>query len=192
MTDASSAYLLVNATIQNTKHIVQYVNGEIDEKQLVESIAESSAYLVSAYIGKCIGQTVGDFLIPGIGGFIGQYIGEMITTAICTEIISTIKASKAFEKENERMSSLYKRAEREIRASQERLKMLAERENQELISTIQCGFDEIKTGIQTDSYDLIKKGFAIIGSKFGFVEEDFSKDFVTRQTLFSEETIVFE
>ena len=194
LADTSSAYLLVNATVQTSKHMITYINGEIDGKQMAENIAESSVYLVSAYIGKSIGGTIGTFLAggPGLGTYIGQYIGEMITTAICTEVISTIKLEREFNKQNAKIVSLYKNAEREIRQSQARLTELVQRENNELIVAIQSGFDDIKLGIETNSYETIKKGLSVIGSKFGFNEEDFAKDLITRENLFSNETVIFD
>ena len=186
----SPAYLLVNTTLQYSKQMIAYINGDINETQLAENILESSAYLVAAYAGKCIGEIIGDAILPGIGGFIGQYVGEMITTAVCVEVMSTIKFSKEFDKQNSKIISLYRSAEAEIRASQERLKYIIQRENIELLNTINRGFDEIALGIQNDSHDQIFRGLFIIGEKFGLSEDDFTDGIVTRDNLFDNENVV--
>ena len=192
LSDTSYGDLVVNSITQTSKLVFAYVNEEIDEHQLIENIAESQAYLLSAYIGKCFGRMVGDMLIPGVGGFIGQYIGETITTAICTEVISTIKSEKEFNIHNNKTISLYKRAEISIRESQIRLTELVQKENNELIYVIQSGFDDIKLGIETSSYEKIKNGLLKIGEKFGLAEEDFSSGVITRDNLFSSETVIFD
>lgn len=184
--ERSDASLLVNATVQISKKVLSYVNGEIDEKQLLNDVTETIVCSAAAHIGKIIG----DAIIPGIGGFVGQYIGEMITTAVCVEVMSTIKFSKEFDKQNSKIISLYRSAEAEIRASQERLKYIIQRENIELLNTINRGFDEIALGIQNDSHDQIFRGLFIIGEKFRLTEDDFTNGFVTQDNLFDDQNIV--
>ena len=176
--NVGDAALLVNGTVQISKQVISYVNGNIDEQQLLNNIAETTVQLAAAQVGRIIGSQL--IPIP----IVGPYIGEMITTAICSEIISTIKATKEFEKQNQKYISLYHRAEREIRASNERLTSIIETENDELRAIIQEGFQNIYNGINDNSYDLITKGLEIIGSKFGISEEELKKDNVTRENLF--------
>ena len=176
--ELGDAALLVNGTIQISKQVFSYVNGEIDERQLLNNVAESTAYLAAAYVGRIIGSQL--IPIP----IVGSYIGEMITTAICSEVISTIKTTKEFEKKNKKYISLYHRAEREIKASNERLKSIIEAENEELKIIIREGFESIYNGINDNSYDLMIKGLGAIGSKFGISEEELKKDRVTRENIF--------
>lgn len=172
------AALLVNGMIQISKQVFAYVNGNIDEQQLLNNIAETTVHLAAAYVGRIIGSQL--IPIP----IVGSYIGEMITTAICSEVISTIKDTKEFEKQNQKYISLYRRAEQEIRLSNERLTAIIESENNELKRILQDGFTEIHNGINENSYDLIMNGLAKIGSKFGMKDEDFKKNLVTRENLF--------
>ena len=173
-----AAILLVNGTVQISKQILYYANGKIDEKQLLSNVAETTVNVAVAYVGKIIGRNI--IPIP----FVGSYIGEMITTAICSEIITTIKSTKEFEKQNKKYISLYHRAEREIRASNERLTSIIESENNELKAIIQEGFNDIYNGMQENSYDMIIKGLGVIGLKFGIDEEELKKDCVTRENIF--------
>lgn len=175
----SDASLLVNGTIQISKEIISYVNSNIDEEELIEHITEDIAYLVAAQIGKCIGEVL--IPIP----LVGSYVGEMITTAICAETISTIKFSKEFEKKNSKMISLYKNAEQQIRESQARLEDIIQKENNELLKSIEIGFEDILEGIRNNSMEQIDKGLLIIGEKFGLSEKDLSKDLVTKDNLFT-------
>lgn len=172
------AALLVNGTIQISKQVFSYVNGEIDEQQLLNNVAETTVHLAAAYVGRMIGAQ----LIPI--SYVGPYIGEMITTAICSEVISTIKDTKEFKKQNQKYISLYREAEQEIRLSNERLTAIIESENNELKKILQDGFTEIHDGINDNSYDLIMNGLAKIGSKFGMNDEDFKKNLVTKENLF--------
>ena len=169
----------MNGTIQISKEIISYVNSNIDEEELIEHITEDIAYLVAAQIGKCIGEVL--IPIP----LVGSYVGEMITTAICAETISTIKFSKEFEKKNSKMISLYKNAEQQIRESQARLEDIIQKENNELLKSIEIGFEDILEGIRNNSMEQIDKGLLIIGEKFGLSEKDLSKDLVTKDNLFT-------
>lgn len=175
---------LVEGAVRITKQIVAYANNEITEEQLINGIAETSVLMCAKFIGKNMGRIVGNKLLPGVGGDIGAYIGEMITTAICSEVISTIKATKEFEKQNQKYIALYHRAESEIKASNERLTAIIEAENNELRAIIQKGFEDIYIGINGNSYDSIMKGLATIGSKFGVTEDDLKKDLVSKDNIF--------
>lgn len=184
----NDAALLVNGTIQISKLMVAYAKGDLDEMQLVTSVAETSAMLAAAYVGKIIGSNV--IPIP----YVGAYIGEMITTAICAEVISTIKFSKEFDKQNRKIMSLYRKAEHEIRESQARLELIIQKENNELISVIKQGFEEIIEGIKSDASEQVEKGLLTIGSKFGLSEADLNRHVVTKDNLFKDvdEIIVIE
>lgn len=201
--------MMVYGTVQISKQIIRYSNGEITEEQLANNIAEEGAYLVAAYIGKNVGEfvgggigmVIGNALFSGIGGKIGyqvgreigKIVGEMITTMVCSEVISTIKFSKDFEKKNNKIISLYKNAEREISISKVRLMNIINVENEALRESINEGYEVIYAGIEQDSYELIRKGIACIGTRFGMTQNDFMKNDITRENLFqSEEIIVFE
>ena len=191
----SEAALIVNTTVQISKQVLSYASGEIDGEQLIENVAETTAYMAFAYAGRMIGGFVGGAIIPGsVGVMIGQYIGEVITTAVCSEVISTIKFNKEFDRQNAKLIALYKNAEIEIRRSQIRLEQIIQKENEELMQAIKTGFEEITIGIWNNSYEQIENGLVIIGSKFNISEEDFIKDRVTRETLFasSDEVLILE
>lgn len=190
--DHGEAALLVNGTIQISKQIIAYVKGEVDEGQLIENVAETTAYLVAVYAGKMIGGVIGSTAGP-LGEMIGAYIGEIITTAVCSDVISTIKYNKEFDKQNSRIKSLYRNAECEIRNSQARLEQIIQKENEELRSAIRLGFENVLSGIQSNSYDQIERGVIVIGERFDLSAEDIRRDKVTRNTLFrNEEEIVLE
>ena len=188
----SQTALLVTGTVQISRQMIAYVNGEIDEKELVTGIAETTACLGAAYIGKCVGMAIGNMIVPGVGGMIGQYVGEMITTAICSQVISTIRYSKEVDKQNRKIISLYRRAEAEIRVSQDRLEYIIEKENNELLYTLEEGFAEIIQGIQMNSYKQMEDGIAVIGSRFGLTREELLRDNVTRKNIFSQADGILE
>lgn len=183
------ASILINGTIQLSKQLITYLEDDIDEQELVENIAEIGAHLAIAYIGRIVGGSIGSIGGP-IGIVAGQFVGEMISTAVCADIISTIKASKEFEKQNDKIIALYKNAEFEIRASQARLESLIQKENDELEKAIASGMDQIVFGIINDSYNDIELGLADISEKFGLNLEQLQKDKITRNNLFDAETIV--
>lgn len=187
------ASLLINGTIQLSKQLMAYIDGDIDEEKLVENIAETGAHLAAAYIGRIIGGSIGSIGGP-IGIAAGQFVGEMISTAVCADIISAIKSSKEFEKQNEKFISLYRNAEREIRASQARLEALIQKENDELIEAISVGMDRIAFGIMNGSYDEIELGLAGLSEKFGLSLDILQKDKITCDNLFDESAsvIVFD
>lgn len=191
--EMSNAALIVNGVVQMTKHIYSYVNGEIDETQLLQNTAETTVYLAAAYAGKTLGGMIGAAGGP-IGVFIGEFIGEVVTTMICSEVISTIKYSKEFEKKNARIISLHRQAEREIKESQIRLKAMIDKENEKLIRAIDNSFKQIFEGMQENSYEKVRTGLIAIGCEFGLSERDFEKDKVTKQNIFtmSDEVLILE
>ena len=189
----SDASLLINGTIQISKQLIAYVDGDIDEEIMVKNIAEISVQLAAAYIGRMIGGSIGSIGGP-IGIAAGQFIGEMISTAVCADLVSAIKSAKEIEKQNNKVIALYKNAEREIRASQERLEELIQKENNELLNAISDGMDCIAYGILNGSYDEIEIGLSNISDKFGLSLEELQKDRITKENLFDSfsDTIIFE
>lgn len=181
-TDGSD--VIVTGTIQISKQIFAYIDGTIDEEQLVDNIEETSMKIAAQYIGKMMGGAVGSLAGP-VGTLIGQYIGEVITTTVCADVISTVRLSKDFDKYNNKVISMYHRAESEIRYSQGRLQLLINKENDELLNAINCGMNMIAEGIRTDSYSKIEEGLCTISSKFGLGEEELKKDIITKDNLFS-------
>lgn len=192
----TEASLFVNGSIQIAKQLVSLASGEITTDDFLTKTAETTAYISAGYIGKCIGGSIGEILIPipVIGAYIGQYIGEVVTTLVCSEIINTIRFSKEFEKQNSRIISLYKRAESEIRKSQTRLEYIINKENNGLIEKISEGFDNIVEGIKDNSYDSIKNGIMIIGNEFDLSENDFNDGLITKENIFvnTDENIILE
>ena len=189
--ERSDAAFLVNGVVQVTKQVVSYVNGNINEEELLSNVAETTALIAAARVGKIIGATAATALATSImgpagaelGAKIGAIIGEMITTAICTEIITTIKDSREFNKQNARIISLYRRAEHQIRESQVKLEEIIQAENNELRQVISESFQMIASGINNNSSEDITAGLIHMGNKFGLTEEDFIKNKVTRSNL---------
>ena len=154
------------------------------------------AYITAGYIGKCVGGAIGEVLIPipVVGAYIGQYVGEVVTTLICSNLIDTIRFSKEFEKRNSQVIALYKRAEHEIRASQNTLKclkgILLQNVNGKIIPN--C----VAIAVAQFHGDGIVPGGGIIsiGNEFGMTENDFKKDLITKDNIFSgsDETIILE
>lgn len=172
------AALLVNGTIQISKQVLAYATGDIDERQLLTNVAETTVMLAASYVGKMIGSSL--IPIP----IVGEMVGEMITTAICGEIINTIKATKEFKKQNQKYISLYNRAAYEIKASNERLKAIANEENEELKKAIDEGLGDILKSLSENSYELFEKGIFTIAKKFGLSEEELKKDLITKENIF--------
>ncbi|MBQ9765840.1 MAG: hypothetical protein IJW18_06560 [Lachnospiraceae bacterium] len=196
------AMLVATGIVQVSKHMVSFINGDIEEEQLVSCVAETSAYIVASFIGRkagefvggTVGAALGNMLLPGVGGGVGELlgaeigkiIGEIITTAVCAEVISTIRLSKEFKKKNNKLISMYKNAEKEIRESQKRLELIINRDNQALRDAIKEGFEKIYAGIVGNSYESIHLGLVCIGERFGLKEDDFTKGYITRDNLFSQ------
>ena len=192
----TEASILVNGSVQIAKQVLSLASGEITTDEFIAKTAETAAHITAGYIGKCVGGAIGEVLIPipVVGAYIGQYVGEVVTTLICSNLIDTIRFSKEFEKRNSQVIALYKRAEHEIRASQNTLKYIINKENGNLVKNVSDGLQDILDGIKNNSYDSIQGGIISIGNEFGMTENDFKKDLITKDNIFSgsDETIILE
>ena len=175
--------LLVNGTIQISKQLYAYVNGDIDEAQLVQNIVETSAYLTAAYVGKTIGGAIGSAAGP-VGMFVGQFVGEMITTAVCSTVIDTIHKEKEAKSYHNKMLALAHRAEREIRDSQDRLIILVNEDNNRFKDLISTGYEKFIDGILNNNYEEASLGLASIGEGFGINAEKLTRGHVTQGNIF--------
>lgn len=183
--EIGDAALLINGTIQISKQLYAYVNGDIDEAQLVQNIVETSAYLTAAYVGKTIGGAIGTAAGP-VGMFVGQFVGEMITTAVCSTVIDTIRKEKEAKSYHNKMVALAHRAEREIRDSQDRLIILVNEDNNRFKDLISTGYEKFIDGILNNNYDEASLGLASIGEGFGINAEKLTCGHVTQGNIFGE------
>lgn len=191
----NSTVLLVNGTIQITKQIYSYVNSDIDEKQLVQNIAETTAYLTAAYIGKMIGGTIGGAVtgvLNPVGVEIGQYVGEMITTAVCSTIIDTVHREQQAVQYNKKMLALAHRAEREIRESQGRLQLLVNKENERFIQQLDKGYDQFMQGVIECNYSMASSGLGMIAKEFNIEQDKLTQGHVTKGNIFGKKNRVIK
>lgn len=187
-----STVLLVNGTIQITKQIYSYVNSDIDEKQLVQNIAETTAYLTAAYAGRIIGETVGMAVGGAIGAAVGQYVGEMITTAVCSTIIDTVHREQHAVQYNKKMLALAHRAEREIRESQGRLQLLVNKENERFIQQLDKGYDQFMQGVVECNYSMASSGLGMIAKEFNIEQDKLTQGHVTKGNIFGKKNRVIK
>lgn len=189
--EVSDAALLVNGAIQISKQICVYVNGDIDETQLLQYVAETSARLTSAYIGKIIGMTIGSAGGP-VGIFVGQFIGEMVTTAICSTAIDLIHREQEAKKYHEKLIALAQRAEDEIRASQDRLTLLVNEDNHQFLDALNSGYDRFIDGLLNNNYEEASSGLAAIGEEFGIESEKLTQGHVAQGNIFGKKNRVIQ
>lgn len=176
--------VMVTGIVEISNVLGAYANGQIAEGELLQTLAENTAYLVAAKVGQTAGAMIGNALLPGVGGVIGGMVGEFITTSVCMEVVDSLKFYQKAEKENSRICALCTHAELEIHASQVRLREIIQLECYELIETTDEGFTMIATAIERDDMNMLKGGFLKIGSKFGLTEEYLSEGEVTLDNLF--------
>lgn len=184
--------LLVNGTIQITKQIYSYVNSDIDEKQLVQNIAETTAYLTAAYAGRIVGEAVGMAAGGPIGAAVGQYVGEMITTAVCSTIIDTVHREQQAIQYNKKMLALAHRAEREIRESQGRLQLLVNKENERFIQQLDKGYDQFMQGVIECNYSMASSGLGMIAKEFNIEQDKLTQGHVTKGNIFGKKNRVIK
>ena len=74
------------------------------------------------------------------------------------------------------------------------LKYIINKENGNLVKNVSDGLQDILDGIKNNSYDSIQGGIISIGNEFGMTENDFKKDLITKDNIFSgsDETIILE
>ena len=187
----SDAAILVTGTVQISRQVFFYVSGDIDERQLLDNVSQTAAYLAAAYIGKTIGGTIGSAAGP-LGTVVGQYVGELITSAVCSEVISIIQQEKAAKKYNQKMLALAHHAESEIRLSQERVQLLVNDKNREFLNEISAGYDRLINGIAVNDFDMASDGIIAIGEQFGISEEVLRQGHVTQGHIFDHKSRVIE
>lgn len=187
----SDAAILVTGTVQISRQVFSYVSGDIDERQLLDNVSQTAAYLAATYIGKTIGGTIGSAAGP-LGTVVGQYVGELITSAVCSEVISIIQQEKAAKKYNQKMLALAHHAESEIRLSQERVQLLINDKNREFLNKISAGYDRLVNGIALNDMDMASAGIIAIGEQFDISEEVLRRGHVTQGHIFDHKSRVIE
>ena len=197
--------VIAAGVVQISKHMIDYASGTIDGEQFKESIGETGAYLVVGYIGGNVGKFVGSSIgavigsaIPFLGSvigaeagaMIGKIVGEMIATTVCAEVISALKYSKEYEKQSARVRTLCSKAEREMRASQQRLREMIREKNYHLLLSCDEGFGLIAKALENNDMSMLKGGIMRIGESFGISEPYFSEGEVTAGNLFNDSDMI--
>ncbi len=205
---ANDAAMLAVPAQMISKLVISFASGDISGEQFVQNVAETSAYMIAAYMGKNVGaflgtgvgMIIGNALLPGVGGtvgvelgrMVGAVVGEMVSTIICAEVITSVRFTKTIEDRSKKMAAICRNAEREIRLSQERLRAIIGEENSKFCNSIEDGYQKIALGIWNNSSSQIQDGLATIGGLFGLNEEDFSHIRTTKSNLFVKRVVVLE
>ncbi len=148
--------MIVTASLELTKIMSKYINGEIDGVQCFEQMGESGVSMVSSAMFATIGQVA--IPIPVLGAVIGSMVGYAVATASYGTILNAAKEKKLAHEER---IAIERQCEEHIKLIQEYRQELEKQISTYLVSTaevFQNAFDNIKLSLEVGDVDGFIKG----------------------------------
>ncbi len=154
----SNAHLAIAAgVVQSGKSIVRYLNGEIDDEQLLSEVSHTAVTGASAFYYGALGQAI--IPIPVVGAFVGSAVGYFVGNMLHQSgLISLGEASvvKAARERREHIEALCMTAIPLMRTHRIELEALLEKHFAERRHMLTSAFD----GLENSLIDWDADGFA--------------------------------
>lgn len=93
---ALPAYI-VSATVETTKTLCRYFNGDIDDKECLIELGEKGTGMISSAVYSAVFASVGQLMIPipalgaFIGGLVGGFVGSALNSAFYKALTDSFK-----------------------------------------------------------------------------------------------------
>lgn len=154
----SNAHLAIAAgVVQSGKSIIRYLNGEIDDEQLLSEVSHTAVTGTSAFYYAALGQAI--IPIPVVGAFVGSAVGYFVGNMLHQSgLISLGEASvvKAARERREHIEALCMTAIPLMRTHRVELESLLEKHFAERRHMLTSAFD----GLENSLIDWDADGFA--------------------------------
>lgn len=164
--------MIATATVEVSKSIKRYADGEIDELELLEELGEKGTGMVAAGMGTAMGSIAGTLILPGVGtvvgGFLGSMIGYTISGILYNESVETLRRLKISEERRRIIEELSKNSIKEMQRYQKALTEYANREFQRSEEALNRLFSSIYDSILNNDIGLFFNSIDLIGKEFGF------------------------
>ena len=140
--------------IEASKSVYKFLDGQIDSEECVYQIA-SSAVGTMAF-------TVGNMVLPPIGGVAAQMISEYVCQAIYTEVMRVKSIVKSNQNKISKINALANEALCEMELHREMLQSEMHAVYKEWDKSIEMGFSMVEDGIWNQNEESIAKGYNTI------------------------------
>jgi hypothetical protein len=159
------ASTVVTATIDVSKTMVKYFNGEIDGVECLTELGEKGTGMVSSAMFAAIGQVV--IPIPVLGGLIGGMVGYALSSACYGILTSSLQEAKMAHEERLRIEADCAEAIEMIRQYRAEMEKAISLYLSDYMLTFQTAFDGIKRTLEIGDVDGFILGANTITRKLG-------------------------
>ncbi len=168
LTKSNAHIALAAGIVQSGKSLVRYLNGEINDEQLLSDVSHTAVTGTTAFYYGALGQAI--IPIPVVGAFIGSTVGYFVGNMLHQSgLISLGEASvvKAARERRERVAALCMTAIPLMRAHRLELEKLLAEHFSERRQLLTSAFDDLEDSLIAWDADQFTDGLARINNAFG-------------------------
>ena len=168
LTKSNAHVALAAGIVQSGKSLVRYLNGEIDDEQLLADVSHTAVTGASAFYYGALGQAV--IPIPVVGAFIGSTVGYFVGNMLHQSgLISLGEAPvvQAARERREQVAALCMTAIPLMRAHRLELEKLLAEHFAERRQVLTSAFDDLENSLVAWDADQFTVGLERVNNAFG-------------------------
>lgn len=162
---------IVSITIEVSKTMKLYLQGEIDGVECLSMLGEQGCGMLSSSLFATIGGAAGTVAGPAgiaLGGMIGGMVGYVFNSAFYGLLKDSLTEAKFAHEQRLQIEAECEEAINLAKEYQEEIQKITQKYFSEYLSVFNSSFDLMKQAIESDDIDLFIKGNQDIQNQLGY------------------------
>ena len=157
--------LAVTTCIETGKCLKRYIQGEIDEVELLQDLGKTGTGMVAGGLGAALGQIA--IPIPVVGAIVGGMIGYTINSLFYTEALNALQGAKESEEHYYRTKAICEAARSQLHAYEQRIRAEFEAQFTDSVRFYQDAFERLNESILSGDRTRFERSIQSFANRLG-------------------------
>ena len=157
--------LAVTTCIETGKCLKRYIQGEIDEVELLQDLGKTGTGMVAGSLGATLGQIA--IPIPVVGAIVGGMIGYTINSLFYTEALNALQGAKESEEHYYRTKAICEAARSQLHAYEQRIRAEFEAQFTDSVRFYQDAFERLNESILSGDRTRFERAIQSFADRLG-------------------------
>ena len=174
--------LAVTTCIETGKCLKRYIQGEIDEVELLQDLGKTGTGMVAGGLGAALGQIAGKAMVAGgfsvtlgqiaipipvVGAIVGGMIGYTINSLFYTEALNALQGAKESEEHYYRTKAICEAARSQLHAYEQRSRAEFEAQFTDSVRFYQNAFERLNESILSGDRTRFERAIQSFADRIG-------------------------
>ena len=157
--------LAVTTCIETGKCFKRYIQGEIDEVELLQDLGKTGTGMVAGGLGAALGRIA--IPIPVVGAIVGGMIGYTINSLFYTEALNALQGAKESEEHYYRTKAICEAARSQLHAYEQRIRAEFEAQFTDSVRFYQDAFERLNESILSGDRTRFERSIQSFADRLG-------------------------